>query len=111
VSTGGTIVVGEGLDSRNRLFTLLHELAHELAHQGEGQRDKPMPVRELEAEASAYVVAGVLGLESVGSRDYLLVRHIGPAELRAALATIQGLVKKVLAVVEPAKAAPARLAA
>jgi hypothetical protein len=50
-------------------------------------------------------VAAVLGLEGVGSRDYLLTYRIGPAELKAALMTITGLVKKVLAVVEPMRLA------
>jgi hypothetical protein len=111
VSTGGTIVLREGLDSRTRFVTLLHELAHELAGRGEGPQAKPLAVRELEAEATACVVAGVLGMESVGTRDCLLTDQIGPAELTAALATIQGLVRKVLAVVEPTKTAPVRLAA
>jgi hypothetical protein len=111
VSTGGTIVVREGLDSRTRIVTLLHELGHELSHRGEAQQAKPLAVRELEAEVTAYVVAAALGLESVGSHDYPLTYRIGPTEPKAALTTISGLVKRVLAVVEPAKAAPARMAA
>jgi hypothetical protein len=110
-STGGRIVVREGLDSRTRLVTLLHEFAHELAHQGEERRAKPLAARELEAEATAFVVAAVLELESIGSRDYLLLYQIGPTELKASLVTIQGLVRRVLAVVEPAMTAPVRLAA
>ena len=83
---------------------LLHELAHELAHHGEAQQAKPLGQRELEAEASSYVVAAALGLENVGSRDYLLTYAVSPDQLRVSLATIQGLVRRVLAVVvgEPA---------
>ncbi len=60
VSMGGTIFVRRGLDSRNRLAVLLHELAHELAHRGEAQRAKPVALRELEAESAAYVVGAAL---------------------------------------------------
>jgi len=101
VSRGGSILVRPGLDSRSRLFVLLHELAHELAHQGPDQREKPRQQRELEAESTAFVAAAALGLESPGSRDYLLSHLATPAELRASLGTIQRLARRVLAVVAP----------
>lgn len=100
VSTGGRIGIRAGLDSRNRLFVLLHELAHELAHKNEAQQAKPVSQRELEAEAVSFVVAGVLGLENVGSRDYLLTYGISAEELRGSLGTIQSLVRQVLRVVQ-----------
>jgi hypothetical protein len=100
VSTGGLIGIRPGLDSRNRLFVLLHELAHELAHKSEAQQAKPVAQRELEAEAVSFVVAGVLGLENVGSRDYLLTYGISSEELRSSLGTIQSLVRQVLRVVQ-----------
>lgn len=80
---------------------LLHELAHELAHQGAGQPEKSLPLRELEAEATSFVVAAILGLESVGARDYLLTYAVGTDELRAALSSVQHLTRRVLAVVAP----------
>ncbi len=109
-SQGGCILIKSGQDSRNRLFTLLHELVHELAHHGEGQREKSRQVRELEAEASAFVVAATLGLESVGTRDYLLTYKVSAEDLRRALGSIQRLVRQVLAIVAP-EAEPVRLTA
>ena len=99
MSLGGVILLRPGLDSRNRLFTLLHELAHELGHK-EADQAKPQAVRELEAEASAFVVASVLGLEIPTSRDYLVSWHGTAAELKAAMQTIQRLVRRMLAIVE-----------
>ncbi len=100
VSLGGTIFVRTGLDSRNRLAVLLHELAHELAHRGEAQRAKAVALRELEAESTAYVVGAALGLEVPHSADYLLGYGLDAAALRASLGTIQALARRVLAVVD-----------
>ncbi len=98
VSLGGTILLRPGLDSRNRLFTLLHEYAHEVAHRGEVQRAKPRQVREFEAESAAFVVAAALGLEIPTSVDYLLSHGATAEVLRAALGTIQTLARRVLAI-------------
>ncbi len=100
VSLGGTIFVRRGLDSRNRLAVLLHELAHELAHRGEAQRTKPLALRELEAESTAYVVGAALGREIPHSADYVLGYGVDAAALRASLGTIQALARRVLAVVD-----------
>ncbi len=105
VSLGGTVFIRRGLDSRNRLAVLLHELAHELAHRGEAQRAKAVALRELEAESTAYVVGAALGLEVPHSADYLLGYGLDAAALRASLGTIQALARRVLAIVgegEPA---------
>ncbi len=100
VSLGGSIFIRRGLDSRNRLAVLLHELAHELAHRGEAQRAKPVALRELEAESTAYVVGAALGLDIPHSSDYLLGHGLDAAALRASLGTIQALARRVLAVVD-----------
>ena len=99
VSLGGTVFIRRGLDSRNRLAVLLHELAHELAHRGEAQRAKPVALRELEAESVAYIVGAALGLEIPHSADYLLGYGLDAAALRASLGTIQSLARRVLAIV------------
>ncbi len=98
-SLGGTILLRPGLDSRNRLFTLLHEYAHEVAHRGQAQREKPREVREFEAESVAFVVAAALRLEIPTSSDYLLSHGATAEVLRASLGTIQSLTRRVLATV------------
>jgi hypothetical protein len=99
VSQGGRIVLRAGLDSRSRLLVLAHELCHELAHQGDGAGEKPRQVRELEAEATAFVVGTALGVESPFSADYLLSHGVDAAALRSALTTVQRLARAVLAIV------------
>ncbi len=100
VSLGGTILLRPGLDSRNRLFTLLHEYAHEVAHRGEAQRAKPRETREFEAESVAllFVAARVLTIPT--SADYLLSHGATAESLRASLGAVQGLARRVLEVVK-----------
>ncbi len=103
VSLGGTILLRPGLDSRNRLFTLLHEYAHEIAHRGEAQRAKSREVREFEAESLAFVVAATLGFDIPTSADYLLSHGATAEVLRSSLGTVQILARRVLAVVGEAE--------
>ncbi len=102
LSRPGQIAIATGLDSRNRLFVLLHELTHALWHQTE---DGPDPERsrqqaEFEAEAVAYVAAAVMGLEHPGARDYLLNWRATPELLHRSLVFIQAMVRRVLVVLE-----------
>jgi uncharacterized protein DUF955 len=99
-STGGTILLRPGLDSRTKLFVALHELGHELAHRAEEQRQKPIAQREREAEATSFVVAAALGLDNVGSRDYLLQYQATPEQVRQSLGTIQALSRHILAIID-----------
>lgn len=79
VSKGGTILLKAGLDSQNRVNTLIHEWAHEIVHRQwikiEEAKTLPVAVRELQVESVAYVVSRYLDVESPFSRDYLL--HYG----------------------------------
>lgn len=105
-SIGGTTVqVARGLDSRNRVLVLLHELAHALAHHGAGRDDLPTAQVEFEAESTAYVVAAALGVEHPSARDYLLSHAATPELLTASLGTVQRLVRRVLGILEAAEPA------
>lgn len=101
-SSGGLIRLAPGLDSRNRLFVLLHELVHELWHQ-QGAAialDRSKAQKEFEAESVAFVAAAVMGLEHPGARDYLLRWRATPEDLRLSLLTIQSMVRQVLVLLE-----------
>ncbi len=112
VSRGGTILVKGRLGSRDRVLVLLHELAHELQHKGGAREGTTPQQRELEAEAAAFVVAAALGLDHPGARDYLGGWKVTTEQLRASLSVIQGLVRRVLAVVgEPERTSELRPAA
>ncbi len=90
------IFIHRKLDSRNRLFTLIHELTHARWHQRNREREDVLQgQREFEAESVAYVVAATLGLEHPGARDYLLHWGATPEQLTTSLGVIQKLVKDV----------------
>lgn len=99
-STPGKIVIDARLDSRNRLFTLVHELVHQHWHH---QLDDPNLSRqrlEFEAESVSFVVAAIMGLEHPTARDYLLVYQLTADELRQSLAVIQMMVRQVMRILE-----------
>jgi hypothetical protein len=110
-STGGRILIRAGLASRSRLLTLLHECAHELVHHGEGSAEKPLALRELEAESTAYVVGQVLGVANPFSADYLLNYGLDAAALQASLTSIQTVVRMILRIIRPADEQEVPLAA
>ena len=61
------IVVDSSLSGAQAAKTLLHECAHMIMHSDNGQRAADIPPRnvcEIEAESVAYVVAGILGLDT-----------------------------------------------
>lgn len=66
VSKGGSI----DLSPEAGTSTLIHEIGHELLHQNP-EAPKERGIRELEAEAVAYVVSRHFGLKSSGSPNYI----------------------------------------
>lgn len=88
-SSKGRVGVRAGLDSTNRVLTLIHEYAHELLHwDSEGKRQEKR-VKECHAEAVSYVVAHHFGIHNPFSSDYL--QHWGntPKDLIAELDTVR----------------------
>lgn len=69
---GKLIALKAGLPSHNKILTLFHEWTHAyLKHATfEGQKISKQ-VKECQAEATAFVVAAVLGIENPFSSDYL----------------------------------------
>lgn len=71
---GREIRLAEGLPPSRTLVALAHEWAHVLLHlrpEGGGE-DLPSEARELEAEATAYVVAAHFGIADRSGCDYIL---------------------------------------
>ena len=88
VSMGGRIEILEELKPAERFSVLAHELAHELMHRGECDKDRR--TKELEAEAVAYVVSSVIGLNSrAQSTDYIHLYGGDGQKLAASLKAIQ----------------------
>jgi hypothetical protein len=55
-SEGGRIVIRRWLETPAKTAVILHELSHELLHRGEDRKAISKRQRELEAEATAYVI-------------------------------------------------------
>jgi len=71
-SAGGKITVLPDLSPAESFAVLAHELGHELLHRGDRRSETTKTIRELEAEAVAYVVCRSAGLEcSTHSSDYI----------------------------------------
>jgi len=71
LSGGGVIVIRQNLEPAEQFSVMVHELAHEILHHGQS-----IPVRktarEVEAEATAFVVCQAVGLDSnTSSSDYI----------------------------------------
>jgi len=89
VSGGGVIAIRQGLAAAEEFSTLVHELAHELIHHApDATRDKT--VVETEAEAVAFVVCQMVGLDSVvASSDYIRLYRGSKDTLLASLERIR----------------------
>jgi len=96
----GTITLADGLDSRNRIMVLLHELGHALEHFREERQEATREQKELEAESASAVVCAMLGLEHPTARDYILM-YDGDAEgLKTSLAAIRRIIKQMVTVLD-----------
>ena len=90
VSKGGSIAVLSRLDAAESFGILVHEIAHELLHQGDNKGCKPRAVRELEAEATAYVVCEAIGLaDCSAASDYIQLYQGDSKLMMASLSSIQ----------------------
>jgi hypothetical protein len=95
-SSRGEIVLAAGIDSRNRILALLHELAHCLEHFRPEREKDAKEQCELEAESASVVVSAMLGIEHPTARDYLLSYQIDAEGLRSSLGTIQRIVGRMV---------------
>lgn len=89
VSMKGRIAIREGIDSRNKFLTLLHEYTHELLHWKPDAKGQSVKAKECHAEAVSYVVAHHFGIRNPFSSDY--IQHWGttPKELLAELDVVR----------------------
>jgi hypothetical protein len=71
-SSGGRIALLPGQLPAEEFSTLAHELAHELLHRGDRRGSTSRRIREIEAEATAFVVSHAVGLETGSAAcDYI----------------------------------------
>lgn len=99
LSCGGAIKALAGLEPASEFMVLVHEYAHELLHRGE-DRPASRDVRELEAEAVAFVVGQAIGLTVTdSSRDYIQLYRGDGAALTQSLERIRRTAASILAAV------------
>jgi len=106
-SSGKKIVIKAGMDSRNRVLTLIHEYAHELLHWGTEEKKQPLPVKECHAEAVAFVVAHRFGIDNPYSADYLQNWGTTSQELKAELEVVRKTAAYIIDQVEKRETRPA----
>lgn len=82
LSTGGRVIIREGLTPEMECRVMAHELSHELLHTS-GRRDKTLTrtVAETEAEAVAYVVCQACQVDSRELSSEYIHLHNGDAKL------------------------------
>ena len=99
-SLGGKIQINETLGSSDRVAVIIHELAHEQLHrQIETRKNTTRQQRELEAEATSFVVLSHFGIQH-GSAFYLAAYEVTPEMLTDSLATISGAAKRIIDLIE-----------
>lgn len=104
VSYGGRIALLPGQSKPEEFATLVHETAHEILHKAERRAATTKTLRELEAEAVAFVVSKAIGLNPTSSADYIQL-YRGDAELLLeSLEIIQRTASQILSAVRPAQA-------
>ncbi|MDP9351639.1 MAG: hypothetical protein M3P51_08895, partial [Chloroflexota bacterium] len=89
------IAINPRLSDSEKFLVALHEWAHQLAHFGDERRDTTKKQREVEAEACAFVVSRLCGIEHPFSRDYLIRYGCDPEYLRSVLDRVQQLSRQM----------------
>jgi len=108
VSKGGEIILLQGLSPAAEFNTLAHEVAHELLHRGPDRASISKSVKELEAEAVAYVVSKAAGLTGglKQSADYIHCHSGDKEQLGKSLERIQRTSSRILEALESACSEP-----
>lgn len=91
-STGGSIVISKKESINMQTSTLIHEIAHELLHK-ESKLSKQQ--KEIQAEATAYVVSKHFGLETK-SFNYLALYDANYKRIMENLKAVSGCVRMIL---------------
>jgi antirestriction protein ArdC len=101
-SAGGRIQILNGQSPASEFVVLAHEFAHELLHRS-SDRPASRDVRELEAEAVAFVVGEAVGLSvAEAARDYVQLYRGDREALADSLDRIQRAAAVILSAIAPA---------
>ena len=105
MSYGGRIAILPGQAKAEEFSTLVHETAHEMLHKAERRTATTKTVRELEAEAVAFVVGKAVGLvNGNASADYIQLYQGNASLLAESLEVVQQTASVILGALEPVAA-------
>jgi hypothetical protein len=97
ISHGGAVTLLFGMTPAEELQVLAHELAHEFLHRGARRIETTRQIRELEAEAVAFVVTSACGLENPSaSWDYIRLYQGNEKLLAQSFSYIQLVAAEIL---------------
>ncbi len=100
-STLGEVIIDENKNPTEQAVVLVHEIAHELIHHTKAKRKELSDEqKELEAEATAYVVCNHIGLPETGSERYLSLYHKS-YDLQQSLEAIHRAASEILGAIYP----------
>ena len=95
MSSGGTVKIVASMKDVEKFHVLAHELAHEMLH-GPQERDSlSKKVKELEAEATAFVVSRHFGLDTKAP-TYLALYRVEEVDIMASLNRIVSTASKII---------------
>ena len=86
-SFGGRIEINANLEPARKVAVIIHELAHEFLHKGGDRKTISRQQRELEAEATAFVVCSHFNIET-SAVNYLSLWDIPPEDIVASFQRI-----------------------
>jgi hypothetical protein len=95
VSLGGTIILCPQAGTK----TLIHEIAHELLHHKQNEVTSQI-IRELEAEAVAYVVGKHFGLDGLSSPNYVALYDVTAEMIMQHIERIRNTASDVIRAIE-----------
>lgn len=93
------IQIRNGLDDKQRVKTLIHEVAHSLLWEEDEQNQNTREDREIEAESTAFIVCNKIGIDTSSySFDYIAVWSNGKdiKELKHLFGNIQSAAQKII---------------
>jgi hypothetical protein len=100
VSYGGRIALLPGQTKAEEFTVLVHESAHEFLHRAERRVATSKTLREMEAEAVAFVVAKAIGLNPNTSASYIQLYHGNAELLMESLEIVQQTASVILAAIQ-----------
>ena len=103
ISARGRIQIRSSLSDSQRFYVLSHELAHEFLHDLQARKELSTKVKELEADATAYVVSRHFGLETKSS-VYLALYRVEEVDVKESLDRIVRTASKIICGVHDADA-------